>query len=286
MNRARSTGLLLTAISVGTLATAFPRAADPGAVGPAGPSPPAQVHAPAGSRTGRLPSLTSEALDEIRKSPAAIDAIWKRCRREVATGLGPAFDHLTERERQYVFCTAVAHAMAPWGSDSTATRLPDLLKARTLNCGNYGLLAVYLARSFGAGGPDEPNARFVGWEGGAVGNHQMLFLDRAGRRSLLLDPTLGLIADVDFDTFASGKPIAPDRIVIFRKRDQVKGLERCVTGALTGGRCRPSDLLYYFEDLEHLMERYGDPYAWPTPGGAKWRVAFPRPTPAAATRGS
>jgi hypothetical protein len=217
-----------------------------------------------------LSSLTPARLQEIRNDPRRIGAAFARCREELVRELGPRFAHLSERELQFVFCSVVAHAFAPYG-DSTASRLSDLLRSRAMNCGNYGLFTVYLAGEFAGNAADrEPRIHFVGWDGGAVGNHQMLFLDRAGH-GLVLDPTIGLVADAAFDTVAAGQPVGSDRLVVFHARDQLQDFERRVTAALVGGKFKPSDLLYYFDGLDHLLHHYGDPCAWPTPGDCAYR---------------
>jgi hypothetical protein len=33
----------------------------------------------------------------------------------------------------------------------------------------------------------------------------------------------------------------------------------------------PSDLMYYFDGFDHLLNRYGHPRDWPTPGASTWR---------------
>jgi hypothetical protein len=232
---------------------------------------PADV-AKAAVRRAALTALRPPVLDRLRQAPEALPGLFLHCRAELRQHLGPAFAHLTEREQQYAFSTVVAHSLAPWGSDSVCCRFPDLLRERTLNCGNYGLLVHYLAQRFSAGPRDSVRLRFVGWDGHAVGNHQMLFLDRLdGSHSLLLDPTIGLVADADFDTVASGRPIPPGRLVLFQVRDELEDFTCLVVDALVGGRIRPSDLLYYFDGFDRLMQHYGRAQDWPTPGACAWR---------------
>jgi hypothetical protein len=212
----------------------------------------------------------------MRQEPDSIRALYQDCRDDLIDQLGPAFRRLSEPERQLVFCTVLAHALAPWGSDSTECRFPQLLHCATLNCGNYGILTIHLARALLVPADVEARLRLVGWEGGVVGNHQMLFLEgRNDTTALVLDPTLGLVALADFDTVASGKPVAAEHIVVFDGREQVRFLEDEVVSGLIYGLFRPSDLLYYFESLDHLMLRYGHPRIWPTPSGIRWRERNP-----------
>jgi hypothetical protein len=224
--------------------------------------------------------MTAVRLDTVRQDPDAIHALYHECRDDLIDQLGPAFRRLSEGERQLVFCTVLAHALAPWGSDSTECRFPQLLQCSTLNCGNYGILTIHMARALRVSADVEGRLRLVGWEGGIVGNHQMLFLERGkDATALVLDPTLGLVALADFDTVASGKPVPAEHVVIFNGRDQVRALEDEVVAGLTYGLFRPSDLLYYFESLDHLMLRYGHPRIWPTPSGIRWRERNPDENP-------
>jgi hypothetical protein len=220
----------------------------------------------------QLRSLTTEELGKIRQQPAHIEATFHKCRDELVQALGPAFADLRERELQYVFCAVVSHTLAPYG-ESNAICLPDLLQAPALNCSNYGLLAVDLARSFKDQADEDLRVRFVGWAGPTLDNHQTLFLDRGdGRHSLLLDPTVGIVAMTDFNSVASGKAVPDGRLVLFGPPVGRPVFEAGVLAALREGRLRPSDLLYYFDGPEHLREHYGQARYWPTPAACACRA--------------
>jgi hypothetical protein len=223
-------------------------------------------------RECKLAALTPPLLDDIRSDPANIRSAFGRCESEFVATLGAAFSHLTPREREFAFSTVVAHHLAPWGSDSTCVTFPAMVRERTLNCGNYGLLAHHLARVLLGDRQESVRLRVVGWDGPGIGNHQMLFLDRPERSgSLLLDPTIGLVGNSDFDTVACGHPVPRRRLLVFRARGGLEDFEDVVLGALLEGRVRPSDLMYYFDGFDHLLGRYGHPKDWPTPGASNWR---------------
>jgi hypothetical protein len=113
---------------------------------------------------------------------------------------------------------------------------------------------------------DRKSIWFVGWDGGAVGSHQMLFLRGNDEKPhLALDPTLGIACLASFDEVASGKPVSPDSIVLIAANDQLKESRDAFVRALLEGKFRPSDLLYCFHSAEDLMLRYGNPFDWPTP---------------------
>ena len=220
-----------------------------------------------------LSTLTPAVLERLRQDPATLRPAYDACAAELRAGLGSRFGHLIPREREFAFCTVVAHSLAGWGAESTCVTFPDLLREPCLNCGNYGLLVHDLAGVLRADAAETARLRVVGWDGPAMGNHQMLFLDRPeGGRSLLLDPTVGLIGDTGFDTVAAGRPVPAGRLVKFRVRGGIEEFEALVVGALLGGRVRPSELLYYFDGFDHLLGRYGHPRDWPTPGACAWRA--------------
>jgi hypothetical protein len=109
----------------------------------------------------------------------------------------------------------------------------------------------------------------AGFEGGVLGNHAQLFYSH-GDVHLLLDPTIALVALADFDSLLSGRPVAGRFIRHFYARDDLKGLLVSAIHVLLNGKYRPSDLLYFFDGLDHFNERT----KWyPTPGGAYQRRA-------------
>ena len=116
---------------------------------------------------------------------------------------------------------------------------------------------------------------FVGWESAAIGNHQVVFVRRAAGSSLLVDPTLGLIAPGTFDEVASGAALRAGDMRLFDPRPELEAFERLVLCGLTGGLLRASELLYYFDDPDHLEAAFRDPRAWPTPGAIAWRKRNP-----------
>jgi hypothetical protein len=157
--------------------------------------------------------------------------------------------------------TVLAHYSAPYGPSSVID-FAGILSEGSLNCSNYGALVGYLA----------PNAglSFVGFQGGAVGNHLQLFLQHQDL-NVMYDPTIGLIAFVTFDQMLSGKPVAKNKVFSFFSGDpQIVSFNDTVIDAVENGRYRPSDLLYYYESLDHMLHPAGyGPFI--TPGGVNLR---------------
>jgi hypothetical protein len=165
---------------------------------------------------------------------------------------------------------AIAHARTPYGPGTLAD-IDSIYAAETLDCSNYGILAHHIAAAV----LDDPTGfrfAFVGWDGGAIGNHQMVFARnlRSGE-NLLLDPAVGLAAFTDYDHVASGQPIDPSAILAISPTPQLQPSREHVARSLRDGAFRPSDLLYYFDGISHLLERFSSVELWPTPGAMAWR---------------
>lgn len=158
--------------------------------------------------------------------------------------------------------------MAPYGPSDTLT-LDGLLASPYLNCGSYPALAARLYQLFGA---TLHPPHLVGWDGGFVGPHGMLYRPHPdANRCLFLDPTIAMVVRATFDDVASGKPVRPDRLVSFNTRSEMVRFQHHVAGGFVKGSFRPSDLLYYFAGIEQYDQRVGRPNEWPTPGAMALR---------------
>jgi hypothetical protein len=207
-----------------------------------------------------LRCFTPGLVERIR-AQKSIDPALNECAGEAAAVLGREFAHLERQDIKAVLAMLASHHLAPVGT-SAAVDFDALLKAPALVCDGYARLAAHLAGS---------GMRLAGFEGGVLGNHAQLFYSRADVH-LLLDPTIALVALVDFDSLLSGKPVAGRFIRHFYARDELQGLLVSAIHALLNGKYRPTDLLYYFDSLDHFNERT----KWyPTPGGAYQRRTRP-----------
>jgi hypothetical protein len=231
-------------------------------------------------RHERLDALTADRVERVRRDPTAVRDVYAECRAELDEDLGRPFADLPEADRRLVFCMVLAHEMAPYGP-SAAVQLPDLLAAPNLHCGNYPFLMIRLAELLD---DPAPPVCLVGWHGGWVGNHAMGYRpDPEEDRALFLDPTVGVVARASFDQVASGRPVPADRVVCFGHREAESQYREWVGQCLARGKFRPSHLLFYFENIDHQLTRYGNPHDWPTPGAVRWRQDNPAsaPSPAA-----
>lgn len=213
--------------------------------------------------------VSEAAINEIRRSPTAVRELRARCDGELGRALGPAFQGLPPSQaRALVLAAAVAYRMAPYGT-SREMELEALVKDDRLDCDNYMALAWHLARLLGV---KEQQMRFIGWHGGAVGNHAQLFVEFGDGQNdgMVLDPTVGLVGRTTFNAVAAGVPVRGDKLLDFRSRAELPEYHQRVQRALAGGEYRPDDVLYAFE----RFDRFSDPPAisdWPTPAAPQLR---------------
>lgn len=192
-----------------------------------------------------LGCLGSKRIAAVRQSPAAVSNVYKACRQELDAKLG-AMD-LSERQMQYAFASILAHAMANYGT-SHAISLRGLLDSKFLKCDSYALLTGYLSEILTS---ENVYLRFVGLDGGAVGNHTQIIV-QAPRGEILLDPTIGLVAKIGFNDLLSGRPLDGEAMKVFRQHYNagIHLFADQVIDAIQHGKYRPSDLLYYLSSLK------------------------------------
>ena len=205
-------------------------------------------------------------------------AAYAACRDELHRKLGAM--QLTPAQEQVAFAAVLAQGMAPYGS-SRSVRLEDLLRDKAMDCDNYAILTGFLAREFGVA-----TLSFAGFDGGAVGNHAQLFYAQP-HEELLLDPTIGMVARVDFNHLLQGKPVAAADLKVFRQHDDpaIDAFARTVSGAVRDGKYLPSDLLYYFHSLHDYIAFSDDIVPlWSRPTYDPLLLRFPTPASAALRR--
>ena len=187
----------------------------------------------------RLACLTSELVNQVREDISNIMLSYESCRDELVDmtyNLQLSEDHL-----KGVFGMMVAHAFAPYGS-SSATTWEELLEEDELNCYNYTILAGYLIEELGL---PENSYCIVGFDGGAVGNHAQSFL-ASEAKEILLDPTIGLVADIDIVSLLAGEKVPPDKMVLMYAYNDPAILlfAEKIVDAVENGKYEPSDVIY------------------------------------------
>jgi hypothetical protein len=233
---------------------------------------------PAPGAFDRLACLAPDVIAAVRGDVHQAKAAYAACRDELHRKLGAM--QLTPAQEQVAFAAVLAQGMAPYGS-SRSVRLEDLLRDKAMDCDNYAILTGYLAREFGVA-----TLSFAGFDGGAVGNHAQLFYAQP-HEELLLDPTIGMVARVDFNHLLQGKPVAAADLKVFRQHDDpaIDAFARTVSGAVRDGKYLPSDLLYYFHSLHDYIAFSDDIVPlWSRPTYDPLLLRFPTPASAALRR--
>jgi hypothetical protein len=216
-------------------------------------------------------------LSEPARFEAVVASGAATLRREIELKASGFLDNLPASTATIALASLLCHALKPYGAGSLPD-LPSMLAAATLDCSNYGLLAVHVSRVLEVDIDTHVKVHFIGWQSEAIGNHQMLFaaMRKTGEGALILDPTVGVIAKASFDWIASQRPLPTSKILAFHQQPILDTSRDRVVEALIQGRLKPSELLYYFESEEHLVDRFGAPIDWPTPGAIAWRREYLR----------
>jgi hypothetical protein len=197
---------------------------------------------PTKARFESLDGLTSADVAAIRADASKMAAVFAKCKTELSTDLGFT---LSDPELYAVFCTLVSNRMAPYGP-SSAHDLAALLKEPKMDCDNYMMLAGFLNQQYGAPVP----MRYLGWNGGPVGNHVQIM----GNDRLLLDPTLALVAVTGFQDLTTGKPV--NTVILFSHNESLKVFCDTVVDALVKGKYRANQVVYSFTSPQAYVAAY------------------------------
>ncbi|KAK51570.1 hypothetical protein [Bordetella bronchiseptica] len=223
--------------------------------------------------TAPLACLPPAAVRQIKQKLDDIEPAYQACRDEIekrTKGMG-----LDDKGLRVVFATITAHASAEYGS-TPAYNLPDLLKADGLMSTGYLLLLGHYLHALRI--PSE-SMRIIGFQGGKIGNYAQGMIT-VNKTSLLLDPTVGLVAQVGFNDLLSGRRLKAEQIVAayMHASPNLRGTLSSISHAVFDGQYRPSDLLYYFASPNHYLGFNGvappgskplpsNLMRYPTPGG-------------------
>ncbi len=215
--------------------------------------------------TVELPRLGAISGETISERPSLLRDVAATALEQMQQRLPRCWSGLSRTDLLYVFASTAAHNLRPYGNGCPSQDYSELVRSPYLDCSNYGLLTHYVSRLL-ISEADRKTLSFVGWDGGAIGNHQMLFLSEHGKAPhLAIDPTLAIACIASFDDIASGKPIPLDAIAVVGATRQLDTSRAAFIAALVQGQFRPSDLLYYFPSVDDYLTRYGNPFDWPTP---------------------
>lgn len=189
--------------------------------------------------------IPQKDIETIRKNPSEVYTFFKKHKNILQGHLPPVSDE----ELYIIYCSIVAHSMAPYGpcKIKDLNNIELLLNAPTLHCGNYGFLMMGLAK---AGIPDIEDyvkVHSVAWANGPFGAHGTNFIHHTYDNGILLDPTCGLVVFASFNHIAMGKKVTPEKMFDFAFRNEICNLRKNVKNAVLNGKCKPSQIYLYFK---------------------------------------
>ena len=207
--------------------------------------------------------------------PSNIIPVYAALGAQFKAALGPVFSSECEEHYRLMFCGLFANDSKPYGQ-SVAYTMEELCAAPVLDCDNY---LMFTWRLFDILCPPAGRLTKVaawGMDKGFIGNHAMLWAQHPAGYRLLADPTVALFqigSGFGYDHVASGKPVPDDYRKLMHQRagevPEVDAGAQKVMLALREGKCRPSDLLYWYHDIVQYSGDHGYPgIYWHTPAGA------------------
>lgn len=180
-------------------------------------------------------------LELMATYPQGVNELYGRCHTYYLSKTSQVVPWPDEDHTRAVFATIAAYSARPYGNSISLT-IPGLYADPVLDCDNYNVLAVLIYRQLGGEAP----WRFVGFYGGALGNHSLGFLDTD--RPILLDSTLAIVSAGDFNDLASGQPMVFEDFGW--RTTELTRYRTMIRTALETGATEPDDVLYWFPDIQ------------------------------------
>jgi hypothetical protein len=110
--------------------------------------------------------------------------------------------------------------------------------------------------------PGDESLIALGWNGGAVGNHEQLIFP--GTISVLLDPTIGLVwTGVTYNNLVKGHGYTSGWCSFYYRTD-LNSFQAEVSTAIYYGQYLPYDCLYYIPGITNIRDNYmsASPQHW------------------------
>lgn len=213
--------------------------------------------------------INEQDMQEIKSNPSYIIRMfdeYKTLLYKLLKG-NKYFKNLAEGEVFAIFAGIVAYQLAPYGSTKLKYTFEEMLNAKYLKCDYYSTI---LAKFCELSNFTNIEVSIIGWHGGTIANHsQVIIKNNNNKTELLLDPTIGIVAYAGFNEIASGEKIKNQMILDYSTRYQLDESKNIIIKALCCGEYKPSDLLYYYESIDHMYYKgswASNKLNWPTPG--------------------
>jgi hypothetical protein len=219
--------------------------------------------------------LSAAALATLNVNPGMIEVYYTNTWRQFASDLGYVDSgmHLGSSMLPVAFAAVVAFDLKAYGNEpANVTDLPSLLASPTLACDDYVRLTWWFTTLMPQVNWAPAKIAALGWDSGAVGNHaQMMVTD--GKYTLLLDPTVGIVAQISYDGlfYQQADAIPLTSFCSYHPERGIDGFEQSVRSAVLNGRYRPSDALYYVDSLAkfNTMPQESE---WMTPAASAFQM--------------
>lgn len=217
--------------------------------------------------------LSASSLAALNANPALVETYYGNTWQQFAHDLGmvDANMHLGSSLLPVAFAAICAFDLKAYGAEPSATDLPSLLASPTLACDDYVRLAWWFTTMMPQVNWAPAKIAALGWDKGAVGNHaQMMVTD--GSYTLLLDPTVGIVAQISYDSLLSGKVGAPlTSFWAYHPERPIGAFEQTVRTAILQGHYTPSDALYYVDSLPRYNAMPQESQ-WMTPAASAFQM--------------
>lgn len=218
--------------------------------------------------------ISEKNLKEVQDNPQFILELYKENKNALTQALGESFNNLNDEGLKLIFASLVSYQLKPYGPNPTHAK--NLLNALSLSCQEYATLTNQLYKKLSPETPIQIN--FVGWNDGAVGNHLQIFARFTGE-PILVDPTIGLVANTTFDDIISGKPVDIKKIKSFYSRDDINQFNDSVKNSILHGDYKPMDLLFFYSEVQFYPDlttliKHCEPAFCDTPQSEKVNALF------------
>ncbi|MCB8820153.1 VCBS repeat-containing protein [Microvirga rosea] len=222
------------------------------------------------ARSGAFVSV--DDLAAAKADPNVILSVYVKYKTQFKAFLGSAFSQLPESYIRLAFASTLVHDMKRSGTTKAYTfgeaLASDDLDAPSMTGLAWNFFKLMIPGQNYAVGYKGPDVSMVGWYGEATGLDVQLMISDVGKKSLIVDPTLGHVAIIsDFNTFAAGESVAGSSLKSTYWRGDLDTERSKVLSALAEGNFRTGNMLFWFETPDDIKKYVQGVHHWATPQG-------------------
>lgn len=220
--------------------------------------------------------FSQQELSRVLDNPAYVGTLYRAHRSEFVAALGPVFAGQPEDHYKLAFAAVLSYSLKPYGGTATTT-FEGLLAAKTLHCGNYSHLSRFLFDILAPA--STADISMIGWTGGQVASHSQLIIS-TGTKTLLIDPTIALVARLDggINALMAGVAVPREYQTSFWFRPEVERFSGIVEDALVQGSFRAGHGVYWIEETDYANYYGSSTSLFPMPQAALYNPRLSSPT--------